>query len=266
MEGEHMSTGKLPTLFVSHGAPTMAIEPIPAHEFLTGLGEQYSTVDSVLFVSAHWATSQPAVSAAEKPDTIHDFSGFPNELYDISYPAPGAPSLAIRVAEMLRGTGSECDIEPLRGLDHGAWVPSMLMFPGADVPIAQLSIRNDLDPSAHLAAGRSIERLREENVLVIGSGGAVHPLGYGPLGPGVPTSDWAVQFNDWLRTAVEVGDVEALVDYQSRAPYPQRAHPYPDHYMPLLVAFGAAGEGAKGVVLHDSWYWGNLGLAAYRFE
>jgi 4,5-DOPA dioxygenase extradiol len=260
-----MTGSKLPTLFVSHGASTMAIEPISAREFLVGLGSRYSGVETALFVSAHWATGAPTINATERPDTIHDFSGFPGELYEINYMAPGAPDLAARISRRLDEAGIGCDVDTHRGLDHGAWVPAMVMFPKEEIPVAQLSIQDHLDPTAHLAVGRAIAGLRNENVLIIGSGGAVHPLGYGPFGPGVPTSDWAVQFNDWLRGAVEAGDAQELTDYRARAPYPQRAHPYPDHYMPLLVALGAAGDGAKGKVLHESWYWGNLGLASCEF-
>jgi len=261
-----MSKEKLHTLFISHGAPTMAIEPIPAHEFLIELGSRYRDVEAVLCVSAHWATYSPAVNATETPETIHDFSGFPSELYRIEYPARGAPDLARRVAGLLEEAAIGCDVDQRRGLDHGAWVPMLLMFPQADVPVVQLSIQNHLDTAAHFALGRALEGIRREGILVVGSGGAVHPLGYGPLGPGMPTDKWAVQFDDWLTSAVEKGDARSLIDYQTLAPFPERAHPYPDHYMPLLAALGAAGEGAKGTVIHHSWYWGNLGMAAYEFD
>jgi len=136
-----MSKEKLPTLFISHGAPTMAIEPIPAHEFLIKLGSRYRDVEAVLCVSAHWATHSPAVNANETPETIHDFSGFPSELYRIEYPARGAPDLARRAAGLLEEAAIGCDVDRRRGLDHGAWVPMLLMFPQADVPVVQLSIQ-----------------------------------------------------------------------------------------------------------------------------
>ncbi|HEY5526048.1 MAG TPA: class III extradiol ring-cleavage dioxygenase [Candidatus Anoxymicrobiaceae bacterium] len=261
-----MAEGSLPALFVSHGAPTLPLEQIPAREFLAGLGTRYPDAKAVLCVSAHWATRAPAVSAVDTPETIHDFYGFPAPLYEMRYPVSGVPDLAPRVAALLRDAGISCDLDRKRGLDHGAWVPLMLMFPDADVPAFQLSIQGHLDPARHLALGQAIAPLRREGVLVMGSGGAVHPLGYAVLGPGEKTDGWAEDFYAWLRDAVERGDTSSLIDYKRLAPFPQRAHPYPDHYMPILTAMGAAGSGAKGEVIHQSWQWGDLGMAAFEFS
>jgi 4,5-DOPA dioxygenase extradiol len=208
----------------------------------------------------------PTVSAAERPETIHDFYGFPDELYRIRYPALGAPRVAGRVAELLKGAGLACGIDGERGLDHGAWVPVSLMFPNADIPVLQLSIQSHLDPAQHLAVGRALAPLKDEGILVIGSGGAVHPLGYADLREGAPTEKWALDFDQWLAKAVTGGDTGSLVRYREIAPYPERAHPYPDHYMPILAAMGAAGEGAKGKILHDSWTLGDMGMAAFEFR
>lgn len=257
---------KLPTIFISHGAPTMPLEKIPAREFLSGLGAKYDDVSAVLCISAHWATIRPTVNAVEKPETIHDFSGFPRELYSIRYPAHGAPILASHIADIIKDAGNECDIDRKRGLDHGAWVPAMLMYPNANVPIIQLSIQQGLDPASHLALGQAISAFRDENVLILGSGGAVHPLGYAPLGEGAKTDQWAIDFDKWLTDTVIKGDGDALVRYRSLAPYAEQAHPYPDHFMPLLTTLGAAGDGAKGKVIHHSWYWGDLGMGAYEFK
>jgi 4,5-DOPA dioxygenase extradiol len=142
------------------------------------------------------------------------------------------------------------------------------MYPDARVPVVQLSVQGHLDPARHLALGRAIASLRHENILVIGSGGAVHPLGDPSvaLGEGLPTDAWAIAFNDWLNHAVTSGDTESLIRYRELAPSAVHAHPYPDHFMPLLVAMGAAGAGAKGAVIHQSWYWGNLGMGAFEFR
>jgi 4,5-DOPA dioxygenase extradiol len=264
-----MTSGTLPTLFVSHGAPSLPLEKgVPAREFLAGLGARYRTVAAVLCISAHWNTPRPAVNAVERPATIHDFSGFPPELYRIMYPAQGAPELAGRVADLLVSAGIPCDIDRNRGLDHGAWVPLMLMFPAADIPVVQLSIQGHLDPARHLALGEAVAPLRHEGVLVLGSGGAVHPLGdpVVALGDGVPTGSWAIAFNDWLTRTVTAGDRRSLTGYRSLAPSAEHAHPYPDHFMPLLSAFGAGGPQARGTVIHQSWYWGNLGMGAYEFR
>jgi len=262
-----MPSGTLPTLFVSHGAPTLALEQSPAREFWRSLGTRYSHVKTVLCISAHWNTPQPVVSATKTPETIHDFVGFPPELYKIRYPAHGSPELAGRVANPIRNADIACDIDHHRGLDHGAWVPLMLAFPNADIPVAQLSIQRHLDPTQHLGLGGALSTLRNEGVLIMGSGGAVHPLGYAAasLGEGAVTDGWAKEFDDWLTAAVTRGDRESLVDYRAIAPYAERAHPYPDYFMPLLVAFGAAGSDAHGTVIHHSWYWGDLGMDAYEF-
>jgi 4,5-DOPA dioxygenase extradiol len=144
----------------------------------------------------------------------------------------------------------------------------MLMYPMADVPVVQLSIQHSLDPVHHMQMGEAISPLRKEGVLLIGSGGAVHPLGdpYASLGNGARTEDWAVEFDDWLAVVITNGDRESLLQFRARAPYARRAHPRPDHYMPLLAAFGAAGAGSRGTVIHRSWQWGDLSMAAYEFR
>ena len=142
----------------------------------------------------------------------------------------------------------------------------MLMYSDANIPTVQLSIQSHLDPLSHLKVGKALSDLKNENVLIIGSGGAVHPLGYPGFHFGGPTDKWAIKFDNWLTDAVTSGDEYLLTNYRKLAPYPERAHPYPDHYMPLLVVLGAAGKGAKGEVIHHSWYAGDLGMAAYKFK
>ena len=263
-----MTSKKLPTVFVSHGAPTLTLEDVPARRFLKELGTRFSGIKAVLCISAHWNTLIPVVNSVKKNGTIHDFYGFPDELYRINYPVPGDPGLAGRVKDLLIKAGMTCDTDTTRGLDHGAWVPLRLMYPHADVPVVQLSIQRNLDPSHHMALGEALTGLREEGVLILCSGGAVHPLGdpTASLGPGAVTEGWAMEFNDWLTAAVTSGDWESLVNYRLIAPYAERAHPYPDHYMPLLTALGAAGAGARGAVLHHSWDLGDLGMDAFAFD
>ena len=263
-----MSRTRPATLFVSHGAPTLIREEIPARAFLQSLGTRFTGISGVLCISAHWNLAVPTVNAVERPETIHDFYGFPPSLYRIQYPARGSPALAGRVAGLLNGAGITCATDTARGLDHGAWVPLMLMFPAADVPVVQLSIQRALDPARHLALGAALAGMRDEGVLVMGSGGAVHPLGNpaASLGEGAPTDPWAEAFNEWLAGAVTHGDREALVRYRTRAPAAEQAHPYPDHYMPILTALGAAGPGAQGTRIHHSWDLGDLGMDAYTFD
>ncbi len=252
----------MPTIFVSHGAPTLILDDVPARAFLASLGRQLPRPKAIIAVSAHWDTDVPAVSLARKPETIHDFYGFPEALYRLRYNAPGAPELAERVAKL---TGAAHD--PHRGLDHGAWVPAMLGWPEADVPIFQLSVQPEESPAHHIALGRKLGSLREEGVLVMGSGSATHNLralvrGGGELEP----EPWAKAFDDWLAETLEKGDEAALADYRAQAPYAREAHPTDEHFLPLHVAYGAAGEGAHGRALHRSFTLGNLSMASYAFE
>ncbi len=255
----------LPTLFVSHGAPTMVIEESPARDFLAGLGAEIGRPEAVLCVSAHWETPAPMVSAAPRPETIHDFYGFPKALYEIAYGAPGAPALAARVAGLLDDAGLDCAIDPGRGLDHGAWSPLMLIYPDATVPVTQLSILASGDPARHFALGRALAGLRHEGVLVLASGNATHNLPERGRRDDPPQA-FARAFDDWLAAAIESGRTDALLDYLDAGPEAARNHPTPDHYTPLLVALGAAGDGAKGRRTHASFTYGTLSMAAFRFD
>ncbi len=252
----------MPTIFVSHGAPTLILSDAPARTFLAGLAQQIPRPTGIVAVSAHWDTDMPAVSVVRRPDTIHDFYGFPEALYRLRYDAPGAPQLAEKVAKL---TGAAHDHH--RGLDHGAWVPAMLAWPEADIPIFQLSVQPNLSPAHHIALGRKLASLREEGVLVMGSGSAIHNLRALVRGPDdAEPEPWAQAFDDWLADTVEKGDEEALAGYRTRAPYAQEAHPTDEHFMPLHVAYGAAGKGAKGRALHRSFTMGNLSMASYAFD
>jgi 4,5-DOPA dioxygenase extradiol len=239
----------------------LILEDVPARAFLATLGQQVPRPKAILAVSAHWNTDTPAVSLAAKPETIHDFYGFPDALYRLHYDAPGAPALAERVAEL---TGAVRD--PGYGLDHGAWVPAMLGWPEADIPIFQLSVQPRLSPAHHIALGRKLEPLRAEGVLILGSGSATHNLRCLLRGgPGAKPEAWAMEFDDWLAETLEKGDAAALADYRTRAPHAREAHPTDEHFLPLHVAFGAAGEGAHGRALHRSFTLGNLSMASYAF-
>ena len=256
----------LPSLFVSHGAPTLALTPAPAHEFLKGLGSGLGRPTAILCISAHWETERPTVSAGREPETIHDFYGFPPPLYRLRYPAPGAPRLAERVVELLGRAGIPSLQDPARGFDHGAWVPLLLMYPEADIPVAQLSLQLPRGPSHHLALGRALAPLRHEGVLVLGSGGATHNLAEFRGQPlDAPPPPHVRAFDAWLAGAAEAGDETALLDYPQQAPDARRVHPREEHFLPFFVAFGAAGTGAKGRRLHTSFTHGVLSMAAFAF-
>ncbi|MBM3571032.1 MAG: dioxygenase [Alphaproteobacteria bacterium] len=257
----------LPSIFVSHGAPTLPLEDAPAREFLRDLGRGRTRPNAILCVSAHWETDEPAVSEVERPATIHDFYGFPQALYRLTYPAPGAPALARRVAGLVNRAGLSCRLDASQGLDHGAWCPLLLMYPKADIPVAQLSVQPGRDGRHHLGLGRALSALRGEGVLILGSGGAVHNLRRLDWGQtGTPPAEFAVAFDRWLDERVTAGDAEALANFRDVAPGAAQAQPTDEHFLPLIVAFGAAGEGAQGRRLHQSYTYGSLSMAAFEFS
>ena len=257
--------GSVPAVFVSHGAPTLALERNDTVEFLKRLGQELGRPEAILCVSAHWDTEAPAVSGAERPETIHDFGGFSEELYRMRYPAPGAPGVARRVRELLGEAGLVCTVTPVRGLDHGAWVPLTLIYPEADVPVTQLSVQPSLGPEHHLRVGRALAPLRKEGVLILSTGSATHNLSR--IGRGEVPPDWAREFDEWLFRKITDGALDELLDYRRLAPHAAVAHPTDEHLLPLFVAIGAgSGESeARGRVLHRGWTWGSLSMAAYGF-
>jgi 4,5-DOPA dioxygenase extradiol len=254
-----------PAVFVSHGSPMLMFEPVPARDFIAGLGKTLGRPAAILSVSAHWETPEVCASTAKQPETIHDFGGFPQELYRVQYPAPGAPALAEEAIGLLKSSGIDATAEA-RGLDHGAWVPLSLMYPGADVPVAQLSIQPHAGPAHHVAVGRVLAGLRDQDVLILGSGSATHNLYTMERGRHDSPPAWARAFDRWLADAVAAGDEAALTRYREQAPYAREAHPRDEHLLPIFVAFGAGGPGAKGRRLHDSFTHGSLSMAAYAFE
>jgi 4,5-DOPA dioxygenase extradiol len=249
----------LPSLFISHGSPMMPLTDQPARDFLRALGGQLERPKAILVASAHWDTERPEITAVPVNTTIHDFFGFPPALYELVYPAPGDAILAGQIAE---GTGATLD--HTRGLDHGAWVPLLLMYPEHDIPVVQISLQSYLGPEHHLLLGRALASLREQRVLVIGSGGLTHnlrrqraPYENGPAAPDVDA------FADWMHDALTQGRTGDLLDYRRRAPDAAAQHPTEEHLLPLYVAMGAGGE--KATRLHASTSYGVLCMDTYAF-
>lgn len=257
---------KAPVLFVSHGAPTLISENGPTCGFLRDLGSTQTRPSAVLAVSAHWETERPTLSASAQPETIHDFYGFPDALYRMRYDAPGAPQVAARAASLLDAGGIPSAIDRVRGLDHGAWVPLMLMYPDADIPVLQLSIQPQLVTAHHVSVGRALAPLRDDGVLILASGGAVHNLRALAWNRTDAPEPWARGFDDWLVQRIESGAVDDLVGYRERAPGGAQAHPRDEHLMPLFVALGAAGENSAGRRIHQGFEHGSLSMAAFRFS
>ncbi len=248
----------IPALFVSHGAPTLPFDAIAARAFLQGLGASLERPRGIVIATAHWETAAPAVAKVAVNDTIHDFQGFPQALYDLRYPAPGDAALSDRVAAL---TGASVDTG--RGLDHGAWVPLLLMYPAHDIPVVQIAVQPQLGVAHHIALGRALKPLRDEGMLVIGSGSFVHNLRrLDRRGPDAPEPDWSRAFADWMDTALLARDDAALIHYRDRAPFAREAHPEDEHLLPLFVAYGA-GDAAQR--LHSSHTFGSLRMDAYGF-
>lgn len=258
----------LPTLFISHGAPTLAIEQSPAHRFLLQLGKSLPRPKAILVASAHWESmGGPAVSLAPQPETIHDFGGFPQALYEIQYPAPGAPETATHAAELLEHAGFAVKRSASRGLDHGAWVPLNLMYPEANIPVAQISVVRGATPAEHEKMGSALASLRDEGVLIIGSGSLTHNL-YEFRGHSIDAEvpAWVSEFDGWMKTQLETHQHEALRNYRALAPSAARNHPTEEHLVPLFVAMGAAGDAAKAERLHSSYEYGVLAMDVYAFS
>ena len=259
-----------PSLFISHGSPMLLLQESELRDFFSGLGDALakfnSTPQAILIMSAHWATPSPAVGSAEMLDTIHDFYGFPREMYEINYVPPGAPHLAARAATALSQAGIETVNDNQRGLDHGAWVPLRYIYPDAQIPVAQVSVQPHLGPTHHLALGAALEELRKANILVIGSGNLTHNLG--EMGQdrndGVP-APWAAEFAVWVYDALVEGRMEHLVNYLSHAPNGRRAHPTEEHFLPFFLAMGAGGCGARVERIHTSFTGGTVCNDCYSF-
>ncbi len=258
----------LPTIFVSHGSPMLALNDTPARRFLQELASTLPRPKAIVVASAHWETgSSPHVSLASRPETIHDFGGFPQALFDIRYPAPGAPEVARRVASLFDAAGMAAGSSASRGLDHGAWVPLSLMYPEADIPVMQVSLVRGASPAVHATIGRALSPLRQEGVLVIGSGSLTHNLHeFRGQRLDEPAAPWVSEFAGWMRDRLEANDSEALLDYRKLAPSAIRNHPSEEHLLPLFVAMGAGGPGARARLLHASTEHSVLAMDAYAFE
>lgn len=254
---------RLPALFLSHGAPTLPLDVThPTHAFLKTLGAALPAPRAILVVSAHWDTHLPTLTASAHPETIHDFYGFPPELYAMRYPSPGSEELVMQTAGLLQRAALPVQADPQRGLDHGAWVPLLLMYPEARIPVVQLSLQTGAGAAHHLALGKALVPLRDAGVLVIGSGGATHNLRefFRPA-PGQDES-YVSRFSGWLKDTLEKGDQASLADYRRLAPDAVRAHPSEEHFFPVLVAAGAAGKAER---IHTAMSGASLSMDAYKF-
>jgi 4,5-DOPA dioxygenase extradiol len=254
-----------PALFISHGAPTLAIEPGMLGPRLQALGRQLPALRAVLVVSPHWQSSGVKVMTILQPETLHDFGGFPAELYALRYPAAGEPEMARKAARLLAEAGFPTSLDERRGLDHGAWVPLRHLLPQADVPVFQVSMPAKLSAAEAVNLGRALAPLREQGVMIVASGSMTHNL-YEFRQSGAQSQPYAEEFVAWVRAAVRANAVDSLIDYRNQAPHAKRAHPTEEHFLPLLVALGAQAENdavqvidggvTHGVLSMESYAWG----------
>ena len=239
---------KAPALFISHGAPTFALEPSKLGPLLKALGKNLNNIRAVLVISPHWQTQDVKVMTTAAPETVHDFGGFPPALYQLNYPAAGAPEIATEVSTLLSKAGWSVSVDDRRGLDHGAWVPMMHLLPNADVPVFQVSMPRDLTAASAYQLGQALAPLRHEGVLIVGSGSMTHNL-YEFRQSGTKLEEYAIEFSNWVRQTVQSKDAKRLIDYRKLAPHTQRAHPSEEHFLPLLIAMGASDdEGSVNVL------------------
>ncbi|MEX0922710.1 MAG: class III extradiol ring-cleavage dioxygenase [Rhodovibrionaceae bacterium] len=256
----------LPALFVSHGSPMIAITETPASLFLKGLAQELPAPKAILCITAHWETVAPRLSAAARPGMIYDFYGFPEHLYRLNYAAPGDPDLAARAAELLEKADLAPELDETRGFDHGTWVPLQLIYPAAEIPVVQLSVQPGQDTAHHLALGEALRPLREDGVLILGSGNVTHNLGAFRGQPvDSPAEAWAEGFAEWLTQAVDEDRREDIRDYRALAPSAVQNHPSEEHFLPFFVALGAATPGTAGKRLHRSMEHAVLAMDAYAF-
>jgi aromatic ring-opening dioxygenase catalytic subunit (LigB family) len=269
-----MPNGRLPVYFISHGGGPWSFMNDPSRAMYAKLEETLADMPrqigrkpaAVLMISAHWEEPQFTLTSSAKPPMIYDYGGFPDYTYQIHYDAPGAPVLAARVKSLIESAGNPALLDPERGFDHGAFTPLHVIYPSADVPVIQLSLKQGLDPATHVAMGRALAPLRDENVLIVGSGLSYHNLRqfFSPRG-------WAPsrEFDAWLNGVLFGGSPEdrakLLIDWE-RAPSAREAHPREEHLLPLMVAVGAAGTDATQLVYHEKDFVGGLTVSSYAFS
>lgn len=250
----------LPVVFVSHGAPTLALDAKAGADFAR-LAASMPKPRAMLVVSAHWLDAPPTIGTRTQRPLYHDFSGFPDELYRVRYDAPAAAALAEDLQRRLPSLVRNDE----RPWDHGVWVPLLHMYPMADVPVLQLSMPWRWQPAQMFAFGRQLASLRAEGVLVLASGGAVHNLGRLDWSGGKQPPAWATNFEGWLRERLAAGALDDVVAYREQAPDLQLAHPTDDHFVPLLVAAGAGADAGKVTFPITGWEYGSLSRLAVRF-
>lgn len=256
------NTEQMPMLFMGHGSPMNAIEE---NEFVTGwrdIGKTLPKPNAILCISAHWETKGTFVTAMEKPPTIHDFGGFPRELFDVQYPAPGDPALAGETCQLVKKTAIGLDLQ--WGLDHGAWSVLKRVYPTANVPIIELSLDYTKAPQYHVELARELASLRDKGVLIVGSGNMVHNLRVLDWEKTESGFDWAVSCNQKIKELIRENDLQSLVNYTSQGREFQLAIPTPEHYLPMLYILGLKADNETVEFFNDKTILGSISMTAFK--
>ncbi len=259
------AAARFPALFISHGAPTLVLEESPARAFLRHLGSKLGKPHAIVVISAHWIEPEFRVNCAAQLRPEYDFTGFPDALYELEYAPPGAPEVARAAAALISNAGLPTALDDSDHVDHGAWVPLKLMYPAADVPVTQVSLRSRLDPREHAALGRALAPLRDRGVLLLGSGGLVHNMRdwFAPRTDGIPR--YEVEFADWAHSELTQGRIDSLLDPYREATG-RSAHPTIEHWLPLVAAANAASRTKPPRRIFDGGASGERRMSAYAFD
>lgn len=255
----------IPSYFFAHGAPSIVLEHNDYTDFIKNFAAGTPKPKAIVLFSAHWEQSMQTISAADTYSTIYDFSGFQDELYRMTYPAKGEHSIREQIHSLFAKHGIQSVLDEERGLDHGAWAVLKLMYPDADVPVVALSVNRYLTNEQQYQIGKALSELREQDVLIIGSGGTVHNLRRLKWqGEGI--DEWAESFDNWLQNVLETWDTNKLFSYRELAPYAEEAVPTNEHFIPLLLAMGAGDKNRQAKLLHRSYQFSNLSLSCWQFN
>ena len=254
-----------PALFLPHGAPTFALSPGHAGEAIRKFAASLEMPAAILVVSAHWNTGIPMFGASRNPQTIHDFWGFPEELYGINYPAKGSPELARHASKLLNEAGIEAGVAEGQGLDHGAWIPLRTLYPDATVPVVPMSLQYRNTPEHHYRLGNALSPLRCEGVLIASSGNLTHNL-FHYRQDAAATPSYVSEFRAWFREMLQAKDIQSLLNYRKIAPGALEAHPTDEHLLPLFVALGAAGADFATEFIFEGVYDGSIAMDAFAFH
>jgi 4,5-DOPA dioxygenase extradiol len=257
-------THKMPAVFVSHGSPMVALQQGLYQDALAAFGRSHSP-KAIVVVSAHWGTGTTIeITGDNTHRTIHDFGGFPSELYALTYDAPGSPTLAATVARMLEDAGWKSSVTRERGLDHGAWIPLRILYPGADIPVVALSVPLQFSPEQLYRVGRSLSPLLAEGVLILGSGGIVHNLRQVHFEDRHAAVDpWAAEFDKWFAEGVKSHDHKALFDFAEAAPYARMAVPTFEHFAPVFAVLGAGADSVDVSTIFEGFEHGNISMRSF---